>query len=89
MARFNMGDLELQTMSRDIVSRGNGATRNDSLDPDRADLFRLGKKPVLRVCPVLAVKLLARLMGPIPSVILASCPSWASAAQFSPHGRQF
>ena len=57
MATFNMDDYELQPMSRDIVSRGNGATRNDSLDPDRADLFRLGKKPVLRVGPALAVEL--------------------------------
>ena len=88
MARFNMDDHELQPMSRDIISRGNGATRNDSLDPDRADLFRLGKKQVLRVGHALAVKLLPRLMGPILSVILASCPSWALAALFSPHGRQ-
>ena len=89
MARFNMDDHELQPMSRDIFSRGNGATRNDSQDPDRADLFRLGKRPVLRVGPAFAVKLLPRLMGPNLSVILASCPSWALAALFSPHGRQF
>lgn len=89
MARFNLDDHELQPVSRDIALRGNGATRNDSLDPDRADLFRLGKKPVLRVGPTLAVKLLRRLMGPILSVILASCPSWALAAPFSPHGRRF
>ena len=89
IARLNMDDHELQPVSRDTVIRSKGATRNDSLDPDRADLFRLGKKPVLRVGPALAAKLLRRLMGPIRSVTLGSCPYWALAALFSPHGRQF
>ena len=63
MARFNMDDYELQPVSRDMVSRGNGATRNDSLDPDRADLFRLGKKPVLRVGPALACQVVTKANG--------------------------
>lgn len=44
-----MQDQELQLVSKNsFVAKGNGATQND-LDRDRADLIRLGKKPVLRV----------------------------------------
>lgn len=43
-----MQDQELQLVSKNsFVAKGNGATQND-LDRDRADLIRLGKKPVLR-----------------------------------------
>lgn len=38
----------MQLVSKNsFVAKGNGATQND-LDRDRADLIRLGKKPVLR-----------------------------------------
>ena len=42
-------DMELQSVFKDTGIRNNGRTRTDPLDRDRADLLRLGKKPVLRV----------------------------------------
>ena len=55
----SMHDQELQPVSKNSVAiKNNGATQNGSLDRDRADLIRLGKKPVLRVGLVIAVNLL-------------------------------
>ena len=51
-----MHDQELQPVFKNSVAiKSNGTTQNSSLDQDRADLIRLGKKPVLRVGPVLPV----------------------------------
>lgn len=44
-----MHGQELQPVSKNwVVIKGNDATQNGSVDLDRADLIRLGKKPVLR-----------------------------------------
>ena len=52
-----MHDQELQPVSRDFSGiKSNGATKSGSVDRDRADLIRLGKKPVLRVGLVGAVE---------------------------------
>ena len=54
-----MHDQELQPVSKNPVAiKSNGATQSGSLDRDRADLIRLGKKPVLRVSLVIAINLL-------------------------------
>ena len=54
-----MHDQELQPVSKKSVAiKDNGATQHASLDRDRADLIRLGKKPVLRVGLVKAVSFL-------------------------------
>ncbi len=69
IAGFNMYDQELQPVSKNFAAiKSNGATPNGSVDRDRADLMRLGKKPVLRVRLALAVKFLRRLMCSICSV---------------------
>ena len=61
IARFNMDDQELQPVSKNSAAiKSNGATPNGSVDRDRADLMRLGKKPVLRVRLALAVKILTK-----------------------------
>lgn len=84
-----MYDQELQPVSKNFAAiKSNGATPNGSVDRDRADLMRLGKKPVLRVRLALAVKILRRLMCSICSVTLDSCQCWASVALFSPLGKQ-
>ena len=52
-----MEDQELQPISRTFSGiKSNGATRNGYIDRDRADLIRLGKKPVLRVSLLGAVE---------------------------------
>ena len=57
MAKSDMYDQELQTVSNPFVAiKSNDATENDSVDRDRADLIRLGKKPVLRVGLSLATR---------------------------------
>lgn len=84
-----MHGQELQPVSKNwVVIKGNDATQNGSVDLDRADLIRLGKKPVLRVGLELAVKLLRRLMYSTCSVTSGSCRCWASAAPFLPPGKQ-
>ena len=89
ITRSNMYDQELQPVSKNsIVIKSNGATRSTPRDRDQADLIRLGKRPVLRVGLTLAVKLLRRLMFLIYSVTSGSCRCWASAAPFSPPGKQ-
>ena len=50
MATSNRYDEELQPVSNNFVAiKSNAAMKSDSLDRDRADLRRLGKKPVLKV----------------------------------------
>ena len=50
-----MDDQELQPVSRDFSGiKSSGAT--NTVDRDRADLIRLGKKPVLRVSLLGAVE---------------------------------
>ena len=59
VANSSMHDQELQPVSKKSVAiKDNGATQHSSLDRDRADLIRLGKKPVLRVGLVKAVSFL-------------------------------
>lgn len=84
-----MQDQELQpVIGNSVVIKSNGATQDGSVDRDRADLIRLGKKPVLRVGLALAVKLFRRLMRSFCSGTSGSCRYWASAAPFSPPGKQ-
>ena len=85
-----MYDQELQAVSKDSVAiKSNGARRDSPVDRDRADLIRLGKKPVLRVGNALVIPLLQRLMVCfIFSVTSDSCQCWALAAPFSPPGKQ-
>lgn len=50
IVRSKMYDQELQPVAKKFVTiNSNGASRNGSMDRDRADLIRLGKKPVLKV----------------------------------------
>ena len=54
-----MDDQELQPVPRSFSGiKSSGATNSGSVDRDRADLIRLGKKPVLRVSVFGAVDLL-------------------------------
>lgn len=80
-----MHDQELQRVSKEsVLVNRNGATE----DSDRADMVRLGKKPVLRVGPAMIGNFLPRLMCSVYSVTLGSCPCWDSAAPFLRPGKQ-
>ena len=57
-----MDDQELQPISNNsVVIKSNDAIQSGPVDRDRADLIRLGKKPVLRVGLAFPVKFSPRL----------------------------
>ena len=88
MATSDRYDQELQPMSNTFVAiKSNAAMQSGSVDRDRADLIRLGKKPVLKVGFEIPLDIIRKLMDSICSAILGSCRCWVSVAPFSLPGK--